>query len=449
MQRPSLQLRVSLDLSCINLPCDTRPPLNKEDGATVEIFGNVIAFYDALEESYLNATLPPFNIRELEVRFTSRALLVSSSWDNCAVPDLYSKKVVVFSESNKTSIPEALCNGPLFTSFKVPFKIQVPAWLPPTINSSHTKVVHSIQARLKYSSPRSAFSFFLGPQSTVKSFREIKICLSGPSNVSSSVIRTFTSSKEKKDDFYWKVQAPHYSAKNSHVQLYLRFSILPSTVQAYLAAHSVHIDLVQERVKIHNIDAQSPWEAVAHNGESFASFALSKDAKKSLERTEDITMSPFVVSFPNPPPHFSADNGSSTEIRYATQICLSLRDCKKLLPSCNTPYLKVKHKIRIMVYLTNANLKAQEVYTICVPVVITNPDDANLSNGLPLADQENDSFAELLSDNSSEDRGDIDHLPSYEDAVYQNQLIYVFGPITKQVVVGRPQDEDTNLPISN
>ncbi|KAK9471352.1 uncharacterized protein V1510DRAFT_208973 [Dipodascopsis tothii] len=178
------------------------------------------------------------------------------------------------------------------------------------------------------------------------------------------------------------------------------------------------------------------------------------------------------------------EDENSTEITYAVKVCLSLRSAKNLLPTSDSPILNVKHKVRVKIRLashSSGTKKLVEKYVIMAPIILTNGDveshislqnetiatsfsrETNMANrfssdsahshgsslpSLSVSTSSTDSnlrpsrasrgelitYEELVdSENSGLERETSEQLPTYDDAVFENQIVHVHGPISRTI----------------
>ncbi|KAK9487973.1 hypothetical protein V1527DRAFT_253718 [Lipomyces starkeyi] len=463
MQKSNLSLQIELDTPSLSVPYGERPPKNDADlvkaqepdanGEDVVLRGRIIASSSDLATATTAAAgdrASAFEIKEAQISFTTRTLLTRAGLDNRSILNVYHQTITLFATDCSSADPARqktqLCpmfndlSSSLFTSISIPFKMCLPKWLPPTLVTSHAKILHSVSAKIKYAySQKSISAVILGRTLTnvQKSQRDVPVHSCAPLSVSSTAICSFSNAKTSKPrDFYWKVQVPRCIAVGSHLDLILKFTILPGVARHMIYTENVSFDIVQEKTRVWDVHEQSSWRAIAGKRENSESFLIG--AAKRTEKSKEYLLTPLEVPFqpaPPPPPPPPTSNRSETcvsetEIYYALRVCLSLRQASTvLLPSCNTPFLKVGHKIRVAVHLSNLTSKQKEIFTIMVPVIFTNdgptPRSAHCSSPEPET-------------RSAE-------LPSYHDAVVESQTIHVLGPVTRWIN-SWSKEQSTKLP---
>ncbi|KAK9374698.1 uncharacterized protein V1513DRAFT_67414 [Lipomyces chichibuensis] len=480
MQKPNLTLQIELDTPSLSVPYGERPPKNDADlvkaqepdanGDDVVLRGRIIASSSDLADlaTVTTATTatasnraPAFEIKEAQVSFTTRTFLINPGLDNRSILDVYHQTITLFATdcSSADLARQKAQLGPmfndlsssLFTSISIPFKLCLPKWLPPTLVTTHAKVLHSVSAKIKYAySQKSISAVILGrtPTTVQKSQRDVPVHSRAPLSVSSTATCSFTNAKTSKPrDFYWKVQVPRFTAVRSHLDLILKFTILPGVAREMINTENVSFDIVQEKTRVWDVHEQSSWSVIAGKRENSESFLIG--AARRSEKFKEYLLTPLEVPFqPAPPPPPSPPSPptsnrsqtlvSETEIYYALRICLSLRQASAaLLPSCNTPFLKVGHKVRVAVQLSNLKSKQKEICTIMVPVIITNDGPTSLNTAIatphttPCSSPEPESWSE--------------ELPSYDDAVFESQTIHVVGPVTRWIN-SWSKEQSTKLP---
>ncbi|KAK9332518.1 hypothetical protein V1520DRAFT_367799 [Lipomyces starkeyi] len=464
MQKSNLSLQIELDTPSLSVPYGERPPKNDADlvkaqepdanGDDVVLRGRIIASTSDLANLATATTATSaavgdrasaFEIKEAQISFTTRTLLTRAGLDNRSILNVYHQTITLFPTdcSSADLARQKTQLGPMFNDL-IPFKMCLPKWLPPTLVTSHAKVLHSVSAKIKYAySQKSISAVILGRALTnvQKSQRDVPVHSCAPLSVSSTAICSFSNAKTSKPrDFYWKVQVPRCVAVGSHVDLILKFTILPGVARQMIYTENVSFDIVQEKTRVWDVHEQSSWRTIAGKRENSESFLIG--AAKRTEKSKEYLLTPLEVPFqpaPPPPPPPPTSNRSETlvsetEIYYALRVCLSLRQASTvLLPSCNTPFLKVGHKIRVAVQLSNLESKQKEICTIMVPVIFTN--DGPTPRTAPCSSPEPETKSEEL----------MPELPSYNDAVFESQTIHVLGPVTRWIN-GWSKEQSTKFP---
>ncbi|KAK9368351.1 hypothetical protein V1509DRAFT_87673 [Lipomyces kononenkoae] len=502
MQKSALVLQIEFDTPSISVPYGERPPLVRvqEPGLDrdndVVLKGRIIASSPdpaTVAASAAAAAGPAFKIKEVKVSFMTRTLLANAGLDNRSILTLYQQTVTVFAATESSSSDQddvarqKTQLGPifndlsscLFTSVTIPFKICLPKWLPPTLAaSSHAKVLHTVTAKIKYAySQKSISAVILGRTLTnvTKTHRDIPVLVCAPLSTSSTSICSFSNTKSSTkpplNNLFWKVQVPRCTIAGSHLDVLLKFSlVLPPVATDIMHVKNVTFNIVQEKMRRWSVHDQSSWRVLMGKRGNSDSFLVG-DAKRT-ERSKECLLTPFEVPFqpappplpapaysdPPPPPPPSSSSSSSvvagdTEIYYALRVCLSMREANKtILPSCNTPFLKVSHKVHIKVHLSGRDDGAQkDTCTITVPVIVTNDPlvTASLaarSTAAAAAEPRTDASSSSLEDVTETDDGG--QLPSYADAVVESQTIHVLGPLTRRIN-GWSKDRLTKSPAAD
>ncbi|KAK9243640.1 hypothetical protein V1506DRAFT_371906 [Lipomyces tetrasporus] len=449
MQKSGLSLQIEIDTPSLCVPYGERPPTHDSDlvkaqepdanGNDVVLRGRIIASSSDAAGERASA----FELKEAHVSFTTRTLLARAGLDNRSVLNVYHQPITLFAADDcpaeQRNQPGPVFNeleSSLFTSISIPFKFCLPKWLPPTLVTSHTKVVHTVSAKIKYAySQKSISAVILGRALTNvhKTQRDVPVRSCAPLSHSPSAICLFSNaSTSKQRDFSWKVQVPRCTNAGSHVDLLLKFTILPAVAREMVYTESARFDIVQEKTKVWDVHDKSSWRVVTGKREDSESFLIG--AAKRTEKSKEYPLTPLEVPFqpgpPPPPPPPSSNRSptqvSETEVYYAMRVCLSLRG--QLLPSCNTPFLKVSHKIRVALQLATLGPKQKELYTIMVPITITNDRTSTSATCSPEPDA---GCRELAMENEA---GCL--LPSYDEAVVESQMIHVLGPVTRRISGG-------------
>ncbi|KAK9390851.1 hypothetical protein V1515DRAFT_51073 [Lipomyces mesembrius] len=464
MQKSNLSLQIELDTPSLSVPCGERPPKSDSDvvkaqkpdanGDDVVLRGRVVAssyLATATTAAAGDRASSAFEIKEVQVSFTTRTLLTRAGLDNRSILNVYHQTFTLFATdcSSADLARQKAQLGPmfndlsssLFTSISIPFKLCLPKWLPPTLVTSHAKVLHTVSAKIKYAySSKSISAVILGRALTNvhKCQREVPVHSCAPLSVSSTATCSFSNTKTSKPrDFYWQVQVPRCTAVGSHVDLILKFTIRPGVAREMIYTENVSFDIVQEKTRVWDVHEQSSWRVIAGKRENSESFLIG--AAKRTEKSKEYLLTPLEVPFqpapPPPPPPPSSNRSqtlvSETEIYYALRVCLSLRQARTmLLPSCNTPFLKVSHKVRVAVQLSSLKSKQKEICTIMVPVIITNDGPTPRSTSIATPHTTPCSSPEL---------------PSYDDAVFESQTIHVLGPVTRRIC-SRSKEQSTKSP---
>ncbi|KAK9325695.1 hypothetical protein V1517DRAFT_314069 [Lipomyces orientalis] len=450
MQKSGLSLEIEFDTPSLCVPYGERPPTHDSDlvkaqepdanDNDVVLRGRIIASSSDAAGERASA----FELKEAHVSFTTRTLLARAGLDNRSVLDVYHQPITLFAADDCPAVYDRQTNqlGPvfnelsssLFTSISIPFKFCLPNWLPPSLVTSHTKVVHTVSAKIKYTySQKSISAVILGRALTNvhKAQRDVPVRSCAPLSHSPSAVCLFSNaSTSKQRDFSWKVQAPRCTNAGSHVDLLLKFTILPAVAREMVYMERARFDIVQEKTKVWDVHDKSPWRVVTGKREDSESFLIG--AAKRTEKSKEYPLTPLEVPFqpapPPPPPPPSSNRSptqaSETEVYYALRVCLSLRG--QLLPSCNTPFLKVSHKIRVALQLATLGPKQKEIYTIMVPITITNDRISTNASSSPEPDAGCRALAIV-------NEAELSLLPSYDEAVVESQMIHVLGPVTRRI----------------
>ncbi|KAK9465597.1 hypothetical protein V1512DRAFT_265445 [Lipomyces arxii] len=269
---------------------------------------------------------------DLLLKFTSLTLTFTSS----AVLIPYPAQQTLFSKSTSLQLhPE------------IRFSLMLPLELPPSLTTPHTTVTHTLTATL---TPSSFFRSSVS-QSTVVPLKR-------------AVHTRHTYAKQELQHCTWRIALSRAVALASHVDVRAKLAVSATDLE------SVAFEIVQVKTK------------------SFASIGgmFDNTPVKSIERI------PYSIDFSPPPP--PADLSSPSVATYSFCICLSLRHASKLLPTCDTPFLKVTHRIKLTLVFKSTR------HAVAFPLILT------------------DRVPEQSSD-----------LPSYDDAILEHQIVYTVGPL--------------------
>ncbi|KAK9452352.1 uncharacterized protein V1518DRAFT_63951 [Limtongia smithiae] len=478
----AVSLRILLDAHHITVPYNSSPPsrlsssspssVDKHDTSPkLKITGTILIDPSTTRVHF------PFELKRLDLDFTSRAFCASiNNQAEChAVAEVFSHTVSLLHEnlarSNNITIAKdgrtRLATGPA----SIRFCIAVPEWLPLTLHTPHAQIIHTLSATLKYTSHAphvtTKVSFRSPPRYTASTTLEIPFRSSADtvSGGGSGGILAYSNSKSSDTEFWWKACAPRATRIGANISsVHFRYRITAVRDDRRLWVERIVVDLAQERTQRFGISENSAWKPVCR--EPLTQTLLALDCSSKQTHTEYPVPHPFELTFPPPPPAAVAEvNDTVMETLYSFRICYSLRDAMDLLPSCNTPFLKVRHKVRIRVYLRCAvNPTYEEVYTVHIPTSITNaepspspPSPASSLTGRlptsspppPTALSDEDTFAELIMPSRGDDADDDDDaLPTYDDAMYENQIIFVRGPISRATSPRLEQNDDDDTTIS-
>ncbi|KAK9454065.1 hypothetical protein V1511DRAFT_461313 [Dipodascopsis uninucleata] len=459
MQKEDLTVAISLNSPCICIPYGTKTPgsqqdddrgndflLESDDQYSTNISGKIRILPSVLSEingpDNASNSNTVFEIRQIEVSYSCLTVLpkyyseegtalnigVGAQGASTVSPDRNN-----YTRQNSTSAPGSTSSAGSAESISASFKLKVPGWVPPSLNTSHCKVMHVIQARVKYSTNHKSVSHFILGRShshILAAHTEFNIRTATPLSLNPTSRLLYESAASEKD-FTWKVKCPYSVKKGSQIPVLLKFKILPP-VSGNLAIESISMDLMQERIKYFYIDSSSAWSFIPGRT-LYPINPLDCGLKRPNEKSREYPILPHVVTYdPSPPPAPDLYNPNSlVEINYGLQVRLALRDARKLLPSCYTPFIKIRHRVRISVKILSLSSNKRETYTLSVPIVVTN--------------EESTAGRDDLLD--SDIHTSTERLPTYDDVLSENLTVSLWGPTTKHVGSGSPtqtpEEEET------